>query len=116
MDKIKVVHQALKELLHSSTEIAFRDGQITSDEAALLEGLGSHLINIETELLSVIDMIDEDLTHEEIAKRVHLIARDIIPTLTQIAEDDGIIVSDEAAILSRLLNDVMGQQNDASDK
>ncbi|MCE7736652.1 MAG: hypothetical protein GPJ54_17345 [Candidatus Heimdallarchaeota archaeon] len=115
MDKIKIVHQALKELLHSSTEIAFRDGQITSDEAALLEGLGSHLINIETELLSIIDLIEDDLSNEEIAKRVNLIARDIIPTLTQIAEDDGIIVSDEAAILSRLLNDVMGQQNDTID-
>ncbi len=106
MDKIKIVHQALKELLHSSTEIAFRDGQITTDEAALLESIGSHLINIETELLPIIDMIDDDLSEEEITNRVHLIARDIIPTLTKIAEDDGIIVSDEAAILSRILNDV----------
>lgn len=112
MDKIKIVHQALKELLESSTEIAFRDGQITSDEAALLEGLGSHLINIETELITVIDLIDDNLSPQEIAKRVKLIAKDIIPTLTRIAEDDGIIVSDEAAILSRLLNDVMGQNND----
>ncbi|MFV2015571.1 MAG: hypothetical protein ACC656_09105 [Candidatus Heimdallarchaeota archaeon] len=106
MDKAKIIHQALTELLHSSTEIAFRDGQITSDKAALLEGLGSHLINIETELLPIIHIIDNDLTHEEISKRIKLIARDIIPTLTQIAEDDGIIVSDEAAILSRLLNDI----------
>ncbi|OLS16949.1 MAG: hypothetical protein HeimC2_45270 [Candidatus Heimdallarchaeota archaeon LC_2] len=111
MDKIKIVHQALIELLHSSTEIAFRDGQITSDEAALLESLGGHLINIETELLPVIDLIDVDLSQEEIIKRVNLIARDIIPTLTKLAEDDGIIVSDEAAILSRILNDVMSRNN-----
>ena len=87
-------------------------GAVPSDEAALLETIGSHLINIETELLPIIDMIDDDLSEQEISKRVNLIARDIIPTLTKIAEDDGIIVSDEAAILSRILNDVMSRNYD----
>ncbi len=107
-DKTNIIHQALKELLDSSTEIAFKDGQITSDEANLLESLGDHLINIESELLSAIELIDDGLSEEEIKQRIRLLARDIIPSLTKIAEDDGIIMSDESAILSQLLNDVMG--------
>lgn len=109
-DKASLIHQALKELLVSSTEIAFKDGQITSDEAALLESLGEHLINIESELLSVIELLDEGMSEDEIKKRIKLLARDIIPSLTKIAEDDGIIMSDESAILSQLLNDVMGER------
>ena len=107
MDQARLVHNILKELLVSSTEIAFKDGQITSDEAALLELLGEKLITIESELLPMLDNLEIDLPEAEVRKRIKLVARDIIPELTKMAEEDGIILPDEAAILSRILNDIM---------
>ena len=108
MNILQIIHGALKELLDSCIEVAFKDGQITQDEAALLESFGDHLINIETELEPIVHMVsEENLSEEEIKHRVLLIARDIIPELTKVAEKDGIIVSDEAAILNRVLKDIM---------
>ncbi|MCH8906470.1 MAG: hypothetical protein IH840_05205 [Candidatus Heimdallarchaeota archaeon] len=107
MDTARMIHNILKELLESSTEIAFKDGQITTDEAALLELLGEKLITIESELLPMIDNINGDLSEEDLVNRIKLVARDILPALTKLAEEDGIILPDESAILSRLLNDIM---------
>jgi hypothetical protein len=107
MDRARIVHNTLKDLLNSSTKIAFEDGQITTDEANLLEILADKLITIESELLSILELVDDNLDEQEITKRVRLVAREIIPSLTQVAEKDGIITSDEAAILSKVLNDIM---------
>lgn len=107
MNRERIVHNILKELLISSTKTAFSDGQITTDEANLLEILGEGLINIESELISILNLVEENLSEGEIIKRVHLVARDIIPSLTEIAEKDSIITKDEAAILSKVLNDIM---------
>ncbi len=107
MRREKIVHDTLKELLISSTKIAYEDGQITTDEATLLGILGNGLIHIESELISILNLVDDDLKDDEIVKRVKLIARDIIPNLTKVAENDGIITSDESAILSKILNDIM---------
>ncbi len=107
MDRAKFVHNTLKNLLQSSTQIALRDGQITTDEAKLLKILAEKLVNIEHEILSIVDILDEELDEEKIDKRVRLVARDILPSLTQVAEKDGIITSDEAAILARVLSEIM---------
>lgn len=107
MNRARIVHNTLKDLLNSSTKTAYEDGQITTDEANLLEILADRLITIESELLSILDLVDDNFDEQEIAKRVRLVAREIIPSLTQVAENDGIITSDEAAILSKVLNDIM---------
>ena len=107
MSREKIVHDTLKGLLMSSTKTAYEDGQITTDEAKLLGILGNGLIHIESELISILNLVDDDLEEDEIVKRVKLIARDILPDLTRVAENDGIITSDESAILSKILNDIM---------
>ena len=107
MNRARIVHNTLKDLLNSSTKTAYEDGQITTDEANILEILAERLITIESELLSIVEVVDGKIDEQEIAKRVKLVAREIIPSLTRVAENDGIITSDEAAILSKVLNDIM---------
>jgi hypothetical protein len=104
---MQIVKDELESIISASKETALKDGQITTDEAHLLDILHQHIADIESELEEIVNLIDPRLNEDEIRNRVRIVSRDILPKLTQTARDDDIVTSDEAAILSKVLNTIM---------
>lgn len=101
-----MLKEIISEFINTSKETALIDGQITKDELELLDTFSSYLNKIDAELSDVLDFIDDDISLEDFKKRIKLILREVLPELTKVAQKDGIITSDESALISKILNEI----------
>lgn len=103
----KIVKDEITSIINSSRQTALQDDNITQEEAELLQVLIQHLDLIRTEILPILNSLEDTINEGEIRKRVRLVARDIIPNLTKVAEKDGEITPDEAMLIENILSQIM---------
>ena len=107
MTTFDTIQNELADIIQLARNTAFQDGVISEDELALIDLIESQLKEIEDDLQGIAVMMPEDLSNEEIRKRVQLVAQDIIPNLIQKAKADGKITSEEKAILDKVMNKIV---------
>ncbi|MCY3410034.1 MAG: hypothetical protein INQ03_00215 [Candidatus Heimdallarchaeota archaeon] len=95
------LEKILNQFLDSSRETALKDGIINEKEAALLETIKLELDQIGKEIKELLP--DMDLPRDELERRVKLVSRGLLNTLTAKAKEDNKIDKDEMAILSTII-------------